>query len=213
MKRHYSGFTVVELIIVIVVIGILAAIVLVSWGNVVTGSRNTSRLQDMKSWMSTFDVYKSRFGAYPVLPTGNTPSGDVAYCLGSFTSTNNKCGQYNSSTATRYLPASASSTLLTNVTKVNSRGKAPENGGATVNSALAGPLVYLSQTTSSGTVTVTAKFIGFFEGTSCPSSELTIISSGTLSSSYAPIAGLLTGLPSGTSASVCYIAKTFSYKP
>lgn len=204
MKRTTGGFTLVELIIVIIIISILTAIIMLSWGGLVRSSRDHAREDDVRSWASTFDLYKSRFGAYPALPTGNTPTGDKTFCLGTFSSTNSKCGQYNSSTSTKFIAAGGSSGLLENVGKMSNGGKAPTDSGPVVNNALVGPLVYLKQSTASGTVTVTAQFINFFEG-NCPS-DFTNINSSLPSS----IALVLSGV---SGANVCALTETFSYTP
>jgi len=63
-KRH--GFTIVELLIVIVVIGILAAITIVSF-NGVTSKANVSKSQsDLKNMQKLVEMYKVDNGAYPI---------------------------------------------------------------------------------------------------------------------------------------------------
>jgi len=65
-----SGFTIVELLIVIVVIGILAAITIVSF-NGVTVKANVSKSQsDLKSMQKMIEMYKVENAAYP--STGGT---------------------------------------------------------------------------------------------------------------------------------------------
>ncbi len=205
MKRHHTGFTLVELVIAIVVVAILAAIVILAWAGVGAWSRDQARESDVRNWVSTFDLYKSRYAVWPALPTGNTTAGDVTLCLGA-SFTNDKCGQFKSSSTSRFVDADNSSSMLANVKKV---GEVPKNGGPANNNFLVGPLVYLKQTTSGSTVTVTAEFINFFEG-NCPSGFKNINSS-----LPASIANVRSGLPAGTHANVCaiYPYKTFSYKP
>lgn len=197
-----KGFTVVELLIVITVLTILASITYVGFSQLVTSSRNTARESDTKAWMSSFDAYKARFTVWPILPSG---SGTKTICLGQFT--NNKCGQYGSSTATRFLSASGTdyNTVRTGIAKV---GDLYKNSGNQDNYALAGPIVHMWQT-GSGTVTVNARFINFYEG-ECPKG-----SNGEYTASNLPsaISGVLTGLPSGTSARACYFEKSFTYRP
>ena len=66
MKRAgKKGFTVVELLIVIVVIAILATIVMVAYGNVQRDARNATRMTELRSWVDLFEIYKARKGAYP----------------------------------------------------------------------------------------------------------------------------------------------------
>ena len=75
MHKKYTGFTIVELLIVIAVIAILATIVVVGWNGVIVKSRNTARIEAGEQWVSTFELYKSRFGIYPDVPYDT-------YCLG-----------------------------------------------------------------------------------------------------------------------------------
>lgn len=206
MLRKNHGFTLVELIIVIVVIGILAAIVTSIWIGVLSSTRDHAREQDTRNWASTFDLYSSRFGSYPALPTSDTPVGDVTLCLGTFVTTggvvtNSKCGQYKSAVVTQYIPAGSSATMLANMARLSSGNKAPVDSGQVINNMLVGPLVYLKQSTIASTVTVTAQFIDFFEG-NCPSGFTNINSS--LPSSIASVR-------SGTAANVCALTKTFVY--
>lgn len=66
MKRAgKNGFTVVELLIVIVVIAILATLVMVAYGNVQRDARNATRMTELRSWVDLFEIYKARKGAYP----------------------------------------------------------------------------------------------------------------------------------------------------
>lgn len=57
-KKH-PGFTIVELLIVIVVIGILAAITIVAYQGVQTRAQNASTVSAASSWLSLFQSYYS----------------------------------------------------------------------------------------------------------------------------------------------------------
>lgn len=61
-----SGFTLVELIIVIVVIGILAAIVLVAYGNVTAKARDSARDSALSQYIKAMETYKAYNGHYPI---------------------------------------------------------------------------------------------------------------------------------------------------
>jgi len=65
LKRKQSGFTIVELLIVIIVIGILAALVLVTFSGVQQKARNTERQTDIKAVASHLETYNAQFGYYP----------------------------------------------------------------------------------------------------------------------------------------------------
>ncbi len=60
-----KGFTIVELLIVIVVIAILAAISIVAYNGVQQRTRDSVRLQDMASIAKALEVYKTVHGRYP----------------------------------------------------------------------------------------------------------------------------------------------------
>lgn len=68
-RLNGKGFTIVELLIVIVVIGILAMIAFVSYGNVTRKARDTERAADTKAMMSTAEAYyasdATNAGTYP----------------------------------------------------------------------------------------------------------------------------------------------------
>lgn len=72
---NHTGFTIVELLIVIVVIGILAAIAIVAYQGVQVRARNTAKLNEQIGWRDTFEAYKASNGDYPSMANGG-------YCLG-----------------------------------------------------------------------------------------------------------------------------------
>lgn len=82
--RHQSkGFTIVELLIVIVVIGILAAITIVAFNGVQNRANNMARISELRDWQKLFEMYKAENGEYPDMPkTGDGQPGDGGYCLG-----------------------------------------------------------------------------------------------------------------------------------
>lgn len=63
-KRAY-GFTIVELLIVIVVVAILAAISIVAYTGIQGRARDTQRMQDMSTITKALEVYKIANGNYP----------------------------------------------------------------------------------------------------------------------------------------------------
>jgi prepilin-type N-terminal cleavage/methylation domain-containing protein len=74
LKRKQSGFTIVELLIVIIVIGILAALVLVTFSGVQQKARNTERQTDIKSVASHLETYNAQEGFYPTAANMNDPA-------------------------------------------------------------------------------------------------------------------------------------------
>lgn len=147
--RQQVGFTIVELLIVIVVIGILAAITIVSYNGVQKKANNTARASEVSSWLKSFEMYKALNGAYPGMPDGG-------YCLGTgFPGA--KCRDYLANNANTLTEAS-SVPLMDQIKTVSALPQANRVG---VNGTV-GPYVYY--TTS--LITVTAVFNG--TASECP---------------------------------------------
>jgi hypothetical protein len=100
-------------------------------------------------------------------------SGPKWACLGAFTSTSNKCGQYTSGTFGLYYPSSSSP-------DVSTLGNTPANSGKSIGSVV-GPLVYVRQTNSTAPFQVYADFLNYFEG-SCPKDFTDVTTSATYAS-------------------------------
>lgn len=64
-KTAQKGFTIVELLIVIVVIGILAALVLNTFAGVQQRARDTERQTDINAIATQLEVYYNDKGGYP----------------------------------------------------------------------------------------------------------------------------------------------------
>ena len=64
-KQKQSGFTIVELLIVIVVIGILAAITIVAYNGVQQRARDAQRKQDVATITKALELYYTDNGRYP----------------------------------------------------------------------------------------------------------------------------------------------------
>jgi prepilin-type N-terminal cleavage/methylation domain-containing protein len=73
MKINRSGFTIVELLVVIITIGILATITVVSYNGVQARSRDTRRRTDVANIIKAMELYYSDNNSYPA-PTTNTGS-------------------------------------------------------------------------------------------------------------------------------------------
>lgn len=74
MKRTSPAFTIVELLIVIVVIGILAALVMSTFASVQSRARDTKRSDDIAAIKKALELYKADKGTYPVA-TANPDNG------------------------------------------------------------------------------------------------------------------------------------------
>ncbi len=73
--RGHAGFTIVELLIVVVVIGVLAAITIVAYNGIQERARNTAKYQAASNYEKALAVYSSENSAYP-------PMGAGSVCLG-----------------------------------------------------------------------------------------------------------------------------------
>jgi prepilin-type N-terminal cleavage/methylation domain-containing protein len=72
VKTNKSGFTIVELLIVIVVIGILAALVITTFSGIQQKARDTKRQTDIKALHSQLEAFFAQNGGgYPVLADVN----------------------------------------------------------------------------------------------------------------------------------------------
>ena len=70
--RKPTGFTIVELLIVIVVIAILAAITIVAYNGIQQRSRDAIRVSDLKGVQKALELFYIDQGRYPTTPGGAT---------------------------------------------------------------------------------------------------------------------------------------------
>ena len=75
-QRKEQGFTIVELLIVIVVIGILAGLVITTYNGIQQKARNTERQTDLKAVQGQLEAYFAQKGYYP------TSGGQASATLG-----------------------------------------------------------------------------------------------------------------------------------
>ncbi|MBU0975099.1 type II secretion system GspH family protein [Patescibacteria group bacterium] len=76
MKKKYFGFTMIELLIVIVILGILSVIGLGAFTSAQTKSRDSHRKSSLSGIATALEVYYNDYGGYP---TGSA-SGDIEGC-------------------------------------------------------------------------------------------------------------------------------------
>lgn len=123
------GFTIVELLIVIVVIGILAAIVIVAFNGVADTAKNTSAIAELRQWHKLYETYKATYGNYPAMADGS-------YCLGAGFP-NGYCRDINGPA----LYAHAESTGVPIMTELAKVGTPPTSSSKHVVVGVAGPWV------------------------------------------------------------------------
>jgi prepilin-type N-terminal cleavage/methylation domain-containing protein len=94
-KQTQKGFTIVELLIVIVVIGILAAITIVAYSGIQNRASDASVQSDLANITKAFEIFKIDNGQYPTavpgipIPTSiNVKVGKGAYMISPTTPTN-----------------------------------------------------------------------------------------------------------------------------
>ncbi len=83
-SKTSSAFTIVELIVVIVIIGILAAITIVSYTGITQRAVVSSLQSDLTNASQQLKMYNQLYGSYPTAVTGNcptAPTADNTYCL------------------------------------------------------------------------------------------------------------------------------------
>lgn len=71
LKNKNRGFTIVELLIVIVVIGILALLVITTYSGIQAKARNSKRQTDVASLQTQLEAFFSQNGYYPSLTDMN----------------------------------------------------------------------------------------------------------------------------------------------
>lgn len=75
-RKQQAGFTIVELLIVIVIIGILAAITIVAYNGMQQRANNTKTISAAGQWVKILSMYKVDAGSFPTGDAGVSCLGD-----------------------------------------------------------------------------------------------------------------------------------------
>ncbi len=81
--KNIKGFTLVELLIVIAIIGVLSALLMANFVGVRQRARDAQRKSDLRQVQSALELYRSDLGLYPT--TQNGPDCDAALSSGTTT--------------------------------------------------------------------------------------------------------------------------------
>jgi len=83
-----EGFTIIEILVVVVIIGILASIVVVSFNTTLRHSREGKRIADLKNVSTALDMYYAENNSYPnsyevsVFGMAFIPAGEIQLPIG-----------------------------------------------------------------------------------------------------------------------------------
>lgn len=147
MKFSERGFTIVELLIVVVIIAILAAISTVAYTNIQKRAATSAILNEARQWRDIFEVHKATHGSYP-MPTAGNPltSGGTGsnaqnvYCLGTgFPQSNGVSYCYNVASASSYRAEESTGSYL--LSQLSTVGTLPKNSKKYEYENVVGPML------------------------------------------------------------------------
>ncbi len=72
--KHYEGFTLIEILVVVAVIGLLAAVITVALKSARASARDTKRKDDIGQVRKAIDLYYQEYGIYPSTSVGTGPT-------------------------------------------------------------------------------------------------------------------------------------------
>lgn len=131
IPREQRGFTIVELLIVIVIIGILASITIVGYAGIQQRAQNTVTISSVKQAMTTLSSSYTLNGA---IHLNDLPSGALGVCIGSAASypasTRLGAGEcYKEASVASYFTSATLEQQLNQVGKLSFKAKEISYGG------------------------------------------------------------------------------------
>lgn len=144
MTKTKSGFTIVELLIVIVVIAILAAISIVAYNGIQNRATNNSRASTVAQYVKALKLYASENGSYPMVAAVGTATNIACFdgavsCWGSADQTLSTTLNTELKKVVNTLPSLATSAFVHNngngyyiIYRLVDTSSCPSIGGATL---------------------------------------------------------------------------------
>lgn len=158
--RRMRGFTIVELLVVIVVIAILASITIVAYSGIRERAINTAHLSEIMAWRDSFVLYQATTGSYP-----SSMTIDTEYCLGTGfpdgTGGVPRCHNYNATDS--YAVAESGNAAL--MAQLTNEVDIPSTGDRTPIQGIVGPYALL---TSYDGITLFVQLFMTWYGSDCP---------------------------------------------
>lgn len=133
LRGRSSGFTIVELLIVIVVIGILATLVIVTFSGIQQKGRDSQRKTDINAMQGHVEAFYAQYGFYPTLADLNTASfrTDFTKGLDPEALVDPKGGALTGTSDADQYGYTASGTGCTNTTATTITSNVPQDNGCT----------------------------------------------------------------------------------
>ncbi len=143
MVNKRAGFTIVELLIVIVVIAILATITIVAYNGVKIRAMNSSSASEVQQWKKLLEGYKAIYNSYPPVTAGS-------YCLGTGFPNGHgnvaRCRNFQSSDSSYSYLESANIPLMNELKKVGTLPMGTRVPILTNGNGYVGPYIYIEPT-------------------------------------------------------------------
>jgi prepilin-type N-terminal cleavage/methylation domain-containing protein len=64
-RRHFPGFTLIEIMVAVVIIGLLAAIAIPTAMRIQRRAQNTTFVSDIRTFSQAFETYATKYGKWP----------------------------------------------------------------------------------------------------------------------------------------------------